>query len=61
MPVEDLNFNKVHYDSAFVYQADALVQGKVAIISRRGNRHEPMHAGLGMRMLDAVYPVHAFH
>jgi dihydroxyacetone kinase-like protein len=52
---------KVHYDPAFVYRADAPVQGKVAIISGGGSGHEPMHAGfVGMGMLDAACPGEVF-
>jgi dihydroxyacetone kinase-like protein len=52
---------KVNYDPAFVYRADAPVQGKVAIISGGGSGHEPMHAGfVGMGMLDAACPGEVF-
>ncbi len=52
---------KVHYDPAFVYKANAPVQGKVAIISGGGSGHEPMHAGfVGMGMLAAACPGEVF-
>lgn len=52
---------KVNFDPAFVYRADAPVQGKVAIISGGGSGHEPMHAGfVGMGMLDAACPGEVF-
>lgn len=52
---------KVHYDPAFVYKANAPVQGKVAIISGGGSGHEPMHSGfVGMGMLDAACPGEVF-
>jgi dihydroxyacetone kinase-like protein len=52
---------KVNYEPAFVYRADAPVQGKVAIISGGGSGHEPMHAGfVGQGMLDAACPGEVF-
>lgn len=52
---------KVHYDPAFVYKANAPVQGKVAIVSGGGSGHEPMHSGfVGMGMLDAACPGEVF-
>ncbi len=52
---------KVNYDPAFVYRADAPIQGKVAIISGGGSGHDPMHAGfVGKGMLDAACPGEVF-
>ncbi|NMG20968.1 dihydroxyacetone kinase subunit DhaK [Brasilonema bromeliae] len=52
---------QVNYEPAFVYRADAPIQGKVAIISGGGSGHEPMHAGfVGMGMLDAACPGEVF-
>ncbi|RPI78180.1 MAG: dihydroxyacetone kinase subunit DhaK, partial [Chloroflexi bacterium] len=48
---------KVNFEPAFVYRADAPVQGKVALVSGGGSGHEPMHGGfVGMGMLDAACP-----
>lgn len=61
MAAAHANLIKVHYDPAFVYRADAPVQGKVAIISGGGSGHEPMHTGfVGMGMLDAACPGEVF-
>lgn len=52
---------KVHFDPAFVYRADAPIQGKVAIISGGGSGHEPLHTGyVGKGMLDAACPGEIF-
>lgn len=36
---------KVHFDPNFIVRADAPVNGKVALVSGGGSRHEPMHGG----------------
>ena len=52
---------KVNLDPAFIYRADAPVQGKVAIISGGGSGHEPLHTGyVGKGMLDAACPGEIF-
>ena len=44
-------------EPAFIYRADAPVEGKVALISGGGSGHEPMHGGfVGVGMLDSACP-----
>src|SRR5437763_10747032 len=52
---------RVSYDPAYIVRVDALVEGKVGIISGGGSGHEPMHGGyVGMGMLDAACPGEVF-
>ncbi|MGM3306841.1 dihydroxyacetone kinase subunit DhaK [Anabaena sp. WFMT] len=61
MAVAHADLIKVNYEPAFVYRADAPVQGKVSIISGGGSGHEPMHTGfVGRGMLDAACPGEVF-
>ena len=47
----------VHYEPDFITRADALVAGKVALVSGGGSGHEPLHGGfVGAGMLDAAVP-----
>jgi dihydroxyacetone kinase-like protein len=52
---------KVQTEPAFVYRADAPVEGKTALISGGGSGHEPLHSGfVGPGMLDAACPGEIF-
>jgi len=52
---------RVHYDPNYVVRADAVVRGKVGIVSGGGSGHEPMHTGfVGRGMLDAACPGEVF-
>ena len=52
---------RVHYDPNYVVRADAVVRGKVGIVSGGGSGHEPMHTGfVGKGMLDAACPGEVF-
>jgi dihydroxyacetone kinase-like protein len=52
---------KVNYEPRYVYQADAPMQGKVALVSGGGSGHEPMHGGfVGFGMLDGACPGEVF-
>jgi len=52
---------RVHYDPNYVVRADAVVGGKVGVVSGGGSGHEPMHTGfVGRGMLDAACPGEVF-
>jgi dihydroxyacetone kinase-like protein len=52
---------RVHTEPAFVYRADAPVEGKVSLLSGGGSGHEPLHGGfVGAGMLDAACPGEVF-
>src|SRR5438128_9917915 len=52
---------QVHFNPDYIIRTDSPRAGKVALLSRGGSGHEPLHGGfVGLGMLDAACPGEVF-